>query len=45
MPKIDLSAVPVRKGSGYPAPFDQPCADRTRRRLGDAGGLTDFAST
>lgn len=42
MPKIDLSAVPVRKGSGYPAPFDQPCADRTRRRLGDAGGLTDF---
>ena len=42
MPKIDLSAVPVRKGSGYPAPFDQPCATRTRRRLGDAGGLTDF---
>ena len=42
MPKIDLSAVPVRKGSGYPAPFDQPCGDRTRRRLGDAGGLTDF---
>ncbi|WP_136622386.1 MULTISPECIES: cupin domain-containing protein [Mesorhizobium] len=42
MPKIDLSAVPVRKGSGYPAPFDVPCADRTRRRLGDAGGLTDF---
>ena len=42
MPKINLSAVPIRKGSGYPAPFDQPCADRTRRRLGDAGGLTDF---
>ncbi|MFD1984817.1 cupin domain-containing protein [Mesorhizobium newzealandense] len=42
MPRIDLSAVPVRKGSGYPAPFDAPCADRTRRRLGDAGGLTDF---
>ena len=42
MPKIDLSAVPVRKGSGYPAPFDAPCADRTRRRLGDAGGLSDF---
>jgi uncharacterized cupin superfamily protein len=42
MPRIDLTALPVRKGSGYPAPFDQPCADRTRRRLGDAGGLTDF---
>jgi uncharacterized cupin superfamily protein len=42
MPRIDLSAVPVRKGSGYPAPFDAPCAERTRRRLGDTGGLTDF---
>jgi uncharacterized cupin superfamily protein len=42
MPKIDLLAVPARKGSGYPPPFDAPCADRTRKRLGDAGGLTDF---
>lgn len=42
MPKIDLAAVPVRTGSGYPAPFDAPCAARTRRRLGDAGGLGDF---
>jgi uncharacterized cupin superfamily protein len=42
MPKIDLSAVPVRKGTGYPDPFNTPCADRTRRRLGDAGGLRDF---
>ncbi|MER9296906.1 cupin domain-containing protein [Mesorhizobium sp. M0621] len=42
MPKVDLSAVPVRKGSRYPAPFDAPCAIRTRQRLGDAGGLTDF---
>ena len=42
MPRIDISAVPVRKGSGYPAPFDAPCVERTRRRLGDAGGLTDF---
>lgn len=42
MPKIDLDAVPVRKGSGYPAPFDALCATRIRRRLGDAGGLRDF---
>jgi uncharacterized cupin superfamily protein len=42
MPKIDLTAVPVRWGSRYPAPFDAPCAARTRRRLGDAGGLHDF---
>ena len=42
MPKIDLANVPTRKGSGYPSPFDVPCAARTRRRLGDAGGLRDF---
>src|ERR1043165_6350003 len=42
MPKIDIAAVPERKGSGYPPPFDAPCAERLRRRLGDAGGLTDF---
>ncbi len=42
MPKIDLSAVPARQGSGYPPPFDGPCAARVRRRLGEAGGLRDF---
>ena len=42
MPKIDIAAVPERKGSGYPPPFDAPCAERVRQRLGDAGGLNDF---
>lgn len=42
MPKIELDLVPVRQGTGYPPPFDAPCAGRTRRRLGDAGGLEDF---
>ena len=42
MPKIDLPAVPLRKGTGYPAEFNAQCAQRTRRRLGDAGGLVDF---
>ena len=42
MPKVDLAAVPTRKGCGYPPPFDAPCAPRTRRRLGEAGGLRDF---
>ena len=42
MPKIDVAAVPKRKGSGYPLPFVEPCADRVRQRLGNAGGLTDF---
>ena len=42
MPKVDISALPVRVGTGYPAPFNQACAGRTRRRVGDAGGLEDF---
>lgn len=42
MPKIDLARIPVRTGSGYPPPYDAPCATRTRKRLGDAGGLQDF---
>ena len=42
MPKIDIAAVPERKGSGYPPPFDTPCAERVRQRLGNAGGLGDF---
>lgn len=42
MPKIDIAAVPERKGSSYPAPFHEPVMQRIRRRLGDAGGITDF---
>ena len=42
MPRIDVASVPERKGVGYPTPFDQPCADRVRQRLGNAGGLADF---
>jgi len=42
MPKIDIAAVPKIEGVGYPAPFDAPCAERVRQRLGNAGGLSDF---
>jgi uncharacterized cupin superfamily protein len=42
MPKIDPSTVPVMTGSRYPAPFDEPCRQRSARRLGDAAGLTQF---
>lgn len=42
MPKIDIANVPQLQGSGYPPPFDAPCAPRVRRKLGDAGGLQDF---
>ncbi|HTV68855.1 MAG TPA: cupin domain-containing protein, partial [Rhizobiaceae bacterium] len=42
MPRIEIATVPKRKGCPYPAPFDQPCTERIRQRLGDAGGLKDF---
>ena len=42
MPKIDIDAAEMRTGSNYPSPFDQPCLARTRRKLGDAAGLTQF---
>lgn len=42
MPRLDVSAVPARKGTGYPAAFRDASADRLRQRLGEAGGLTAF---
>ena len=42
MPKIDLDAAPTRHGTAYPPPFDEPCRDRQRWKLGDAAGLTQF---
>lgn len=42
MPKIDIDKAPTRFGSAYPPPFDAPCRDRRRWKLGDAAGLTDF---
>ena len=42
MPRIDIKSVPEHKGSTYPSPFAQPCHDRVRQALGDAGGLSDF---
>jgi uncharacterized cupin superfamily protein len=42
MGKITLDTATLREGSGYPAPFDQPCQQRKRWRLGDVGKLTQF---
>lgn len=42
MPRINLSAVPAQKGSGYPAEFQSISAGRLRQRLGEAGGLVAF---
>ncbi|MEI4471099.1 cupin domain-containing protein [Frigidibacter sp. MR17.24] len=40
--RLDLSALPRRTGSGYPAPFRDRVAGRSSLRLGAAGGLTQF---
>ena len=42
MPKIDINAAPTRFGTGYPAPFDEPCKMRRRWKLGDAAGIDQF---
>lgn len=42
MPKIQIEAVPERPGVGYPEPFAALSAHRLRKKLGEAGGLTDF---
>ena len=40
--KIDVVSARARAGSRYPKPFDEPCQNKTRRRLGLAAGLTQF---
>lgn len=42
MPRIDIDKAPTRFGSAYPPPFDAPCRDRRRWKLGDVAGLTQF---
>ena len=42
MGEIDMQQVNVRRGTGHPAPYDQPCRARFREQLGDAAGLTQF---
>jgi uncharacterized cupin superfamily protein len=42
MPKIDIDKAPTRFGTAYPPPFDAPCRDRRRWKLGDVAGLTQF---
>lgn len=42
MPKLRVETIPIRVGTGYPAPFRAVSADRLRQRPGDAGGIADF---
>ncbi len=40
--KIDVSSAPTVIGARYPSPYDEPCAGRFRRCIGDLAGLTQF---
>ena len=40
--KIRLDQAAVVHGSRYPAPYDAPCRERVRYRLGDVAGLSQF---
>jgi uncharacterized cupin superfamily protein len=43
MPKrIDVAKLEAVTGTLYPAPFDEPCRARERKKLGDMAGLTQF---
>lgn len=40
--KINLSTVPVETGTNYPVPFQSAVKGRSRQRVGNAAGLTNF---
>jgi len=42
MAKLDLSTIPERRGTDYPAEFASQMGQRMRQALGAAGGLTQF---
>ena len=42
MPKIDIDALRIDARRGYPPPHDEKVAGRSKRRLGDDAGLTQF---
>jgi uncharacterized cupin superfamily protein len=44
MPKIDISAIPLKTGSTYPGALNTEMDGRSSLRLGDAGGLTQFGA-
>jgi uncharacterized cupin superfamily protein len=42
MPKIDIDGLKIESGTGYPEPFRKVVEGRSRKRLGNAAGLTQF---
>lgn len=44
MPKINLDAIPVKTGSGYPGTLNAQMDGRSQLPLTEAGGLTQFGA-
>lgn len=44
MPKIDVAQLPVKTGSGYPAPYGAQFDGREQIRIGEAARLTQFGA-
>ena len=42
MPKIDIDSIDIEASTGYPEPFRKVVEGRSRKRLGNAAGLTQF---
>jgi uncharacterized cupin superfamily protein len=42
MPKIDIDKIPGDAAIRYPPPFDKAVVGRSRKRLGNAAGITQF---
>lgn len=42
MPKIDIDKIPVDSATRYPPPYDKAVIGRSRKRLGNAAGLSQF---
>src|SRR5512137_2974170 len=42
MPKIDIESIVLDTATGYPPPFNKAVDGRSRKRLGNAAGLTQF---
>ena len=44
MPKIDLTNIPLKTGSGYPGKLATTMDGRAQQAVGDAGGITQFGA-
>jgi uncharacterized cupin superfamily protein len=42
MPKIDIASLPIDIGTNYPEPFHKAVIGRSRKRVGNAVGLSQF---